>query len=328
MTSRVVSGPAAAVASSSVVTTRVETPRSVRSSATARLPCGSAERGSSRPCWSPERAVARTIPAATSRRTGEQQTAGAGPHLAGGGGGRGAGTRSRVAVGDWRSFGGSPGRGGQQRGLAFSRSRSRACTVRYVCSVGGPAAVCDVVEVAGGGAQRYLVARAVSGPLRRRPRRRCGRGVGRGGRVLPGSGRWRACVPGRPRSSGRRQRAPRRPRGVLRRCGGCRRRARPGRRAVRCGVPSRHQQGDARPTTTQDEDDQPERSTRGGVRGGGEEIVEPVPEGGRGRAGAGSGRSRGTSAWTARARPPHGRGRAGSSPVRRRLAWQSVAVLL
>ncbi len=65
-TRRVVSGPAASAASSRVVTTRVSTPRSASSSATARLPEGSAERGSRWPCRASERTTAMTTAATTS----------------------------------------------------------------------------------------------------------------------------------------------------------------------------------------------------------------------------------------------------------------------
>lgn len=68
-TRSVVSGPVAARASARVVTRRVVTPRSARSAVTARLPRGSAERGSSSPCRASERTVATvTAPARSTSR--------------------------------------------------------------------------------------------------------------------------------------------------------------------------------------------------------------------------------------------------------------------
>ena len=258
-------------------------------------------------------------PLTRSSSEGEQRAARAGPQLAGGG--RGRGGRELASVVIRRLPGGVVGQVGLWRVCEVGASRSgRVRHAVYDCSVAGPAAVRDVVEVAGRGAQPVGVCGAGRGRLRRRPRRRCGRGGGRAGRVLPGSGRWRACVPGRPGSSGPAAACA----SAAARCSAALR-GRSSKRAAAVEAGG----GAGRPGATSratrdgqedgsDDDERPSGAARGvGGRGGAEQSPTPVPEARRGRAGRAGVVLVVHRAWTARAGPPPARASRGGRPARR-----------
>ena len=227
--------------------------------------------------------------------SGEHDAARAGPHLAGGGRGRGGRERGLGghSAAPWRVPWAVLWALLASAGLVRSRSASRAASRRYVPSVGGPAAVCDVVEVPGGGAQSVGVggqgAARFGGGL---VGGAAGAGVEEGAFLQGADDGAHAFLDGLvPVALG----------GV--RLGGgavfggaagavVEERGGGGRGAARgAEAPP---QGAEDGQYGQDDDDEAECAARGRGGGGAEQLVDPVPEGVHGALGPDWGRSRGT----------------------------------
>ncbi len=209
-------------------------------------------------------AITRTSRAISSPRARFQTWCGVGAVEVGRGGGRGHPAAPR----------GAP----ESTGLASSSSVSRVRRARYA---GWPAVrppyvtssnsrAAERSRVAWSGRTRPASAAASSAV---RP------GRGRAGRVPPGTGRWPACVPGRPRSSGGRRRVLRPRPCAGRRCGAValEEGVRGGAGGALRGAEPPPERG-AEADDQQGQDDEPRRAAGGGARGGVEHPGDPVPE--------------------------------------------------